>query len=293
VSAKEVFYTTAGTLRAPWRLLLFVLAFIAGTVITQALITPILVFVIRSASAAATAAYFAQGIAALLATWFALRVIDKKPWSDIGLHRAALEPRRLGLALLIGSGAITVAIACLIPLGWLARESGTTDEWTASLVRMGLILIPAALGEELITRGYILTALKDGIGWRWAVTATSVAFGLLHLTNPGANVQSVLVVALAGVFLAVLRIVTDSLYAAWIAHVAWNWVMAAIFHVPVSGFAFAYPDYRYVDAGPDWATGGTWGPEIGLPACLMMIAGIVILNRAAVKDLFLRRRTDG
>ena len=154
-----------------------------------------------------------------------------------------------------------------------------------------MLLLPAALAEEVVTRGYVLTAFRDALGWPAAVFITSVAFGLLHLQNPGSSAQSVIVVALAGVFLAVIRIVTDSLYAAWAAHFAWNWVMAALFHAPVSGFAFEYPAYRYVDAGPDWATGGSWGPESGIPAALAMIAAIVILSFARDDDH--RRSIDG
>ena len=35
---------------------------------------------------------------------------------------------------------------------------------------------------------------------------------------------------------------------------------------------FDRPDYRVTDTGPDWATGGTWGPEGGVFAA----AGLVI-----------------
>jgi hypothetical protein len=69
------------------------------------------------------------------------------------------------------------------------------------------------------------------------------------------------------------------MYAAWAAHFAWNWTLAVIFHASVSGYPFESPDYRYVDAGPDWATGGVWGPEGGIPAALGMVAGIAVLLR--------------
>ena len=71
----------------------------------------------------------------------------------------------------------------------------------------------------------------------WAIVATSVGFGLLHLQNAGANVQSVSLVMLAGVFLATVLYATKSLYAAWMAHFAWNWTMAVVFHTAVSGLA--------------------------------------------------------
>jgi hypothetical protein len=61
------------------------------------------------------------------------------------------------------------------------------------------------------------------------------------------------------------------------AHFAWNWTMAVLFHTAVSGYPFESPRYRYVDAGPDWATGGSWGPEGGIPAGLGMIGGMAFL----------------
>ena len=56
-----------------------------------------------------------------------------------------------------------------------------------AMLRVTLLLVPAALLEELMTRGYILSVLRDWWGWRWAIIATSVAFGLLHLANNGAT----------------------------------------------------------------------------------------------------------
>jgi hypothetical protein len=108
---------------------------------------------------------------------------------------------------------------------------------------------------------------------------TGLVFGVLHGKNPGANAQSVAVVTLAGVFLAVLLLATGSLYAATLAHAGWNWVMAVPLHTPVSGLPLPAPDYRIVDAGPDWATGGSWGPEAGVPAALAMILLMVYMLR--------------
>jgi hypothetical protein len=72
-------------------------------------------------------------------------------------------------------------------------------------------------------------------------------------------------------------VATNSLYAATAAHLAWNWVMAGVLHAPVSGFGVATPDYRLVDAGPDWVTGGSWGPEAGIGAALGMGGVLVYL----------------
>ena len=271
---RRFFFTTAGTLRAPWRLLVFILAYFAGSLVVGAIVGPLLDGSFRVMGLRGqTIATLVEMLAVLLATWLVLRNMEKKSWRDVGLHREAASPARLGIGLIIGSGAITLAVIALIATGWLDRTDGTATTWAGPLLRITLLLLPAAFYEELIARGYIFSAIRDGAGTAWAVAITSSLFGLLHMQNPGASAQSVLIVALAGVFLAAIRIGTDSLYAATVAHFAFNWVMAALFHLPVSGYAFEYPAYRYVDAGPDWATGGAWGPEIGVPSAVTMLVG--------------------
>jgi membrane protease YdiL (CAAX protease family) len=281
VNARKLFFTTAGTLRTPWRLLLFVVATFAATLVVGAILGPALTGLFGFIGLRGqTIATLVQMLAVLLATWFCLRNVEKKPWGDVGLHLDAASPAKIGIGFLIGSGAITLAIVLLIATGWLDREAGTAVGWGGPILRITLLLLPAAFYEELVARGYAFTAIRDGIGAPWAVAITSAFFGLAHMQNPGATAQSVIIVALAGVFLAAVRLGTDSLYAATAAHFAWNFVMAALFHTPVSGFAFEYPGYRYVDAGPDWATGGSWGPESGVPAAVMMVIGTYLVIRA-------------
>jgi membrane protease YdiL (CAAX protease family) len=142
---------------------------------------------------------------------------------------------------------------------------------------MALFFLPQSLGEELMSRGYLFATAREAIGWRGALLLTSVIFGALHSWNPGADVQSIAVVTLAGIFLGGILLLTDSLYAAWMAHFAWNWAMAAVLHTAVSGLPFTAPDYKVVDGGPDWATGGVWGPEGGAGAVLGMIVGLWLL----------------
>jgi CAAX protease family protein len=116
--------------------------------------------------------------------------------------------------------------------------------------------------------------LREKLGWAPALAVTSVAFGYAHVSNPGASARALLLVMLAGLFLGAIVAVMRSLYAAWMAHFAWNWTMAVLLHLPVSGLGTETPDYRTVDTGPDWATGGPWGPEGGGGAALGIIVGL-------------------
>jgi membrane protease YdiL (CAAX protease family) len=90
---------------------------------------------------------------------------------------------------------------------------------------------------------------------------------------------------LAGFFLASVLLATRSLYAAIAAHFVWNWFMAAGLHTAVSGIRVLAPDYRVVDAGPDWLTGGPWGPEGGLAAALGMFVILIYLHARPLRRM--------
>jgi membrane protease YdiL (CAAX protease family) len=213
----------------------------------------------------------------VVATYVMLRLAEKCPWSTVALDRAAASPRTLlrGAAF----GGLTIGLASLVLLAFhqLQIKPGNPGSWWGAAERSTAILLPAAFWEELFFRGYAFSVLRRAAGWKTALVVTSVAFGLIHAWNPGADAESILAVTVAGFFLGIILLATRSLYAAGIAHFAWNWVMAVALHIEVSGMSSAYPDYRTIETGPDWLTGGPWGPEGGIAAVAAMFVGIFYL----------------
>ena len=219
------------------------------------------------------------------ATMIMLRSIDQRPWADIDLSKEAARPRTLLTGWTTGAVSIGVACAVLLATGLLVFvPSPSSTSWLSAAIRTTLVLIPASLGEELMLRGYLLTIVREAVGTRVAVIGTSVMFGLLHLANPGSTATSLLVVMLAGVFLATVRLALKSLWAAWMAHFAWNWIMAVVLHAAVSGIEFQTPVYRAMTSGPAWLSGGEWGPEGGLVAALGLMGGLTYF--------YMRRRRE-
>ncbi len=217
----------------------------------------------------------AELVAALAATAIMLRSIDRAEWSTIHFDRAAARVRPLVMGFLAGCLLIGVVCGALSVLGMLSIvDSPVTSSWIAAAARVSAVLLVASLAEELICRGYLLSVIRDGVGMPAAVVITSALFGLLHLGNAGSTPQSVAVVTLAGLLLAMVRIALKSLYAAWLAHFAWNWIMAVPLHAPVSGIQFESPGYRAITSGPAWLSGGPWGPEGGVVAVLGMLGGL-------------------
>ena len=213
----------------------------------------------------------------VLATWITLVKVEKLSWSSVGLDRAALTPPALITGAVLGGFTIGIASLLLLATHMLRIDRTLPGSWWGQAGHSALVLLPAAFFEELFIRGYVFAVLRRARGWRLALIVTSVVFGLLHAWNPGADAESILAVVVAGFFLGAILLATRSLYAAGAAHFAWNWVMAGALHVAVSGVASGDVDYRTVETGPDWLTGGPWGPEGGLAAVALMFVVIFYL----------------
>jgi len=220
---------------------------------------------------------WSQALGVLLATWVCVRLVDRRSWDFVLLGRTAARPSIISWGALIGALAIGLPSLALLAVGELRAVPSPDGSWLFAAAVTFANLLPSAAGEELFTRGYLFAVLRETIGWRWTLIVTSVVFGLMHTQNPGADAESVLLVVLAGFFLGSILLATKSLYATIAVHFAWNWVMAAWLHTPVSGIAIIAPDYRIVDNGPDWLTGGAWGPEGGFAAAVSMFIGVVYI----------------
>jgi membrane protease YdiL (CAAX protease family) len=273
---RDLAFTESGRLRAPWRLLLFLATALLCTVLVQSIVAPLLAMVAGWLGLRPRLYNWAYVLALVVAHALVLRW-TYDDWAGVGLGAKARRPALFAEGAVIGVLAIGLPCVALLGVGWLRVEPAPAGSSLAAALQLLLFLAPAALWEELLFRGYAFTVIRERLGAPTALVVTSVAFAALHQGNPGANLQAVAQVAFAGVWLGGVLLATGSLYAAWMAHLAWNWTMAGAFHTAVSGLPVTVPDYRVVDAGPDWATGGAWGPEGGVGATVGMALALVYL----------------
>ena len=274
MNLRGALFTTDGAPRAPWRIVLFLLACAASAIVVRNVLVDPIGNLVAPLGLTFDRNNWTFLLSLLGGHLIAFRWYERHSWSFVGLDKGAARPSLLAVGFLLGAAAIAIPVALLVGTHWLARVPNVTGSWAGAAVRLTFFLLPAALWEELFFRGYVFAVLREVWGWPITLVAASLAFGAVHLQNPDATWESASLVALAGVFLGAVLIVTRSLYAAWMAHFAWNWTMAVVFHTAVSGFAMEAPNYRYVDNGPDWATGGPWGPEGGVAAAGGMLAGL-------------------
>ena len=147
------------------------------------------------------------------------------------------------------------------------------------------MFIAVAIIEEVIFRGYPLHNVCEGLkargasrGARAAIATllTSLAFGVAHAANPNASAMAVLFIAFGGIFLASGLLFSGDLAIPIGAHLGWNFFQNC-FGMQVSGQQFeAATLFRRDELGPDFATGGAFGPEAGLEGLCAMALGTIL-----------------
>jgi hypothetical protein len=202
-----------------------------------------------------------------------VRVVERRPVTELALPGMG---RELGAGMLLGAGLYAACIAVLVILG-VYRIDGI-DSW---LVPLGLLWFGLSSGffEEMLFRGVLFRITQEVFGSWVALAVSSLAFGLVHLNNPGATFQGVLFIALeAGVLLAAAYMLTGRLWLSMGFHAAWNFTQGAILPVHVSGSGTSQALVKASIDGPDLLTGGVYGLESSLVALVLLTAtGVAFL----------------
>lgn len=265
----ERLFVRDGRVRGLWRILLFAALFLVlgtvGAVILMVLPVP------RGTG------LFGQGIlgtaAALGAGWILLARLDGRHPGALGFARTGRTAREIAGGLAIGAAPLALVVAAMALLGWVRYQpdEGTVGLFVAVLVGDLTLFAVAAAAEEAVFRGYPFQVLVQSIGPVAATILASAAFSIAHLGNPNVGAFALINIFLAGVLLSVAYLRTRSLWFATAIHTGWNWAMASVLDLPVSGLAhFDTPLYEPVLAGPVWATGGAFGPEGGFGSVIAL-----------------------
>ena len=239
-----------------------------------------------AADAAGSLAF--QGFAELAAfafmTWLIGRRALKLSWEELGWRRRR-GARGFGGGMGFAALLAIVALVLAVPAArahWL-RDEGGVSAYVQSVLAVVVVLAPAALAEELMFRGLPQVLLGRTLGMGTAIVALSTIFGIFHALNPDVTPLALGNIALAGVLLSLAFLLPGGLWTAWGVHLGWNATIAAL-DAPVSGLPFRIPFIDYDPGSPAWVSGGAFGPEGGVLATAVLLAGCYLLGRRARKD---------
>ncbi len=151
------------------------------------------------------------------------------------------------------------------------------------MLLMLLMMFVAALFEEIMFRGYPLQVMSDQLSPVSAIFVMSGLFAIVHLGNPNPTFFSTVNTVLAGIWLSIAYFKTRSLWLATGLHLGWNFTLGAIFGLSVSGITelSKYSFLSSQDLGKTWLTGGSYGPEGGLIATIILLLGCYLLFKTS------------
>ncbi|MFK7821405.1 MAG: lysostaphin resistance A-like protein [Planctomycetaceae bacterium] len=219
----------------------------------------------------------------LVVALLAARILDRRSIIDFGLR----IDRRWILDLIGGVvvGSVMVAIVFLIQYqqGWIEVQRSSLEWRTLLKLQTGWVIttLMVAVAEEIMFRGYQLKNLSEGLsgikrpfGMIIAVFVGSLVFGAVHGANPNADVVASISILFAGVMFCLGRIYTGSLAAPIGLHFSWNYGIAAVLGLPVSGQVIPGSLLETTAEKNLW-TGGDFGPEASPIVILCMAIGTI------------------
>ncbi len=212
------------------------------------------------------------------------RYLEHRSPADLGMNW-----RHAGRDLLLGflaTGAFFSAIMGIMALfGWYQITSAAAGSDIPGLLLGGAwLFLGGAVVEEVLFRGIIFRLLERASGSWIAIALSAIFFGISHLANPNATIVGALAIATtAGLAIALIYMLTRSLWLAIGLHWAWNFFEATVFGNPTSGRTVEVVLHSRL-TGPTLWTGGAFGPEAGLLVIIMCLLVALPLLWLTLRD---------
>lgn len=190
--------------------------------------------------------------------------------------------REWAIGAVLGAALYTACAAILMLLGLYTVEG--LNPWLFLLPNLAMA-IKSGIFEELIFRGVLFRSTEAMLGSWAGILVSSLAFGLIHLTNPAATIGGALYICIeAGLLLSAAFLVTRRLWICMGFHMAWNYFQSAVFSGVVSGAVSDPGLLRATLEGPDLLTGGSFGMEQSVVALVLCTTTGVVLLLTAIRS---------
>jgi uncharacterized protein len=287
-----LFINNVGRLRSGWRLLIFtVLFFLTLSLAAFAIAWVVFTFPRPHGLLAGIWGHVAQqSLVLVLAVgigWLCARSLEGLPFRAMGWspHEGWFRDLLIGSCAGLLSLSLAVAIASLGGGLGFGLNAAPASAVIKTVLGSLLAFLLFGASEEALFRGYPLqTMTRARLAWV-SIVLTAALFGQAHLNNPNVIPGFTFVnTALAGVWLALAYLRTRSLWLPLGLHWSWNWMMGAVFGLPVSGISKITPAplFKSFETGPHWLTGGNYGIEGGAACTVALIISTVWLWKTSM-----------
>lgn len=160
-------------------------------------------------------------------------LIQRHKVTRLGLIPLTSGKKECFIGMILGFVCCTIVFLIVITVGggevnWTPQFSIRTGIWI-------LIFVLVALAEETMNRGFFMANLRRSKNLVFILIVPSVIFGMIHLTNPGVTLFSVLNIILVGIVFSYMFLKSGNIWMCIGHHFTWNTFQGIIYGMPVSG----------------------------------------------------------
>ena len=282
-----VFKNKSNEIRSGWKILL-VFALIYGLSIIVSIILGIVLGVIGSATG--NADYLLTGniasimnneliflvsvalsngvsIISCIMVW---RWLDKKKIREMGLTSIKSNSKEFLVGLVAGAITISIVSIGIICFGNVEFVNPVNKPNISLSLFYGLIAFAfVGFGEEILSRGYIMSVLKQTRS-KWVVlVGPALIFAMLHLANNGISILAFINLFLVGLLFAYMFMKSKNIWMPIGYHITWNYFQGYIWGFGVSGND-VQGLYKIKNVSDNIINGGAFGPEGGLMVTIVI-----------------------
>lgn len=215
----------------------------------------------------------------LLLCFLWVKLVEKRKISSLGLNKKGFFVKFIK-GFTIGVLLISLVTLLMYIFGVISLDQGikTGIKFLPSI----LIILPGWIvqssTEEILSRGWLMNVIGAKHTPLIGFIVSSVAFGLLHILNPGVDTLSIVNIILIGFTFGLYVIYTQDLWGACGIHAAWNFSQANLFGFSVSGVGLTQGSLlRFTSSGSNFLTGGQFGPEASIFSTIVTSVAILVL----------------
>jgi membrane protease YdiL (CAAX protease family) len=209
--------------------------------------------------------------------WLSTRIGGLRASNSLPTRPTSKEEFQRGMAL--GWAMLLAAVLPLALVGTLhPMFSFAPSSFGVAAVSV-ITLAIGALATEVAFRGYLFTILIDTIGPTLSTLLMAFLYAAISSLRPSSTGLSILIAFVMGILFSMAYLRTHALWLGSGVHFAWNAATAVIFGLPVTAYTTYSSLVSTSVTGPDWFTGGDYGPEAGILTLFVVLAAMVVLFR--------------
>lgn len=203
------------------------------------------------------------------------KIFEKKKINKMGITSIKNGYKELGIGLILGAITMSIVAISIIAIGNVKLVNSISKPQISISLLYGLIsFIFVGFGEEILSRGYIMSVLKQTRNIWLILIGPALIFAALHLGNEGIDVLSFINLFLVGVLFAYMFMKSKNIWMPIGYHITWNYFQGYIWGFGVSGIS-VNGLYKIENVTNNIINGGAFGPEGGIivtiVTCLMFI----------------------